>query len=52
MKINVYVFEFVTGMVFGFEFVDEELKWALHLGFCRIMKLSQEIEDEQLHKSD
>lgn len=44
--INIYVGEFVTGAVFGFEFVDDRLLWVLHLGFFRIMKFRKEaLED-------
>lgn len=40
------IVELVTGAVFGFEFVDDTLKWVLHLGFIRIMKLSKDVKDE------
>ena len=53
MKVNTIIIEFITGAVVGFEFVDDELTWVLHLGFIRVMRFTHDIEkDEQLHKGD
>jgi len=38
------IVELITGCVFGFEFVDEELKWVLHIGFIRVMSFSHDAQ--------
>lgn len=54
MKINTILVELVTGCVFGFEFVDDELTWVLHIGFIRVMRFTHELEkkDETPHTKD
>lgn len=47
MKINTVIVELITGCTFGFEFVDTELRWVLHLGFFRVMKFTHEAEGNE-----
>lgn len=50
MKVSTVIVELVTGCVFGFEFVDDELDWVLHIGFIRVMKFSHDVKEDETPK--
>ena len=46
MKVKFFIVEMITGCTFGFEFVDDDLLWVLHLGFIRVMRFVATPPDE------
>lgn len=46
MKVKFIIIEMITGCTFGFEFVDDELLWVLHLGIVRVMRFAADAPDE------